>query len=116
MKPTDEQIRELMATVACATCGENYTPTGIDVLGHRDDLWFLRVTCKACSSCGLVAALVKVPDGLDAEQLVPAAEPDSDDTLDRVPALGPVTEADVAGMRTFLDDFDGDFRSLFSAA
>jgi hypothetical protein len=116
MKPTDEQIRELMATVACATCGENYAPTGVDVLGHRDDLWFLRVTCTSCRSCGLVAALVKVPDGLDAEELAPATEPEPAAMLDRAPAPGPVTESDVDGMRTFLDDFDGDFRSLFNAA
>jgi hypothetical protein len=34
--------------------------------------------------------------------------------LDRAPAPGPITAADVAGMRHFLDSFDGDFRRLFN--
>lgn len=112
MDPTEEQIKELMTTVACSVCGAHYQHGDIDVLGHRDGLWFLRVSCASCATQGLVAAMVKSPEEASAQQ--PAAAP-LDDGLDRARAPGPVTPGDVAAMHRFLDSFDGDFQSLFGA-
>jgi hypothetical protein len=109
---SEDQIKVLMTTVACATCGAHYDRTGVEVLGHREDLWFLRVSCASCATNGLVAAMVKPSvSGATASQ---APEPDPiDNDLDRARAPGPVTAADVAGMRHFLNSFDGDFQALF---
>jgi hypothetical protein len=114
MELSEDQIRELMTTVACASCGAHYDRGGVEVLGHRDGLWFLRVTCAGCASNGLVAAMVKTAENGAALPEAPEPEP-IDDGLDRARAPGPVTPADVAGMRHFLSSFDGDFQALFGA-
>ena len=113
MQPTEEQIKQLMATVACAVCGANYESDSIEILGHRDELWFLRVSCAGCATSGLVAALVKGAEDSAAQPEVTEPEPDRSPTLDRARVTGPVTRADVLGMRRFLNSFDGDFRGLF---
>lgn len=113
MQPTDEQIRQLMATVSCAVCGANYQPASVDVLGHRDELWFLRVSCANCATSGLVAAMVKGAESAAAEPEGAPAEPEPSTNLDLAPAPGPISRADVLAMRRFLARFDGDFRALF---
>lgn len=115
MRPSDEQIKQLMTTVACAACGAPYDPTNIEVLGHRDELWFLRVSCIGCMTSGLIAAMVKSSDDPASPPAWPAPEPEPiDDSLDRASAPGPVTRSDVQKMRAFLRDFDGNFSALFA--
>ena len=111
MEPSEDQIRELMATVACAVCGAQYDQSNVQVLGHREALWFMRVSCNGCSTCGLVAALVKVGEADGTE--LPANATQDDAYLDRARAPGRISRADVAEMRDFLDTFDGDFWTLF---
>lgn len=115
MTPSEDQIRELMKTVACVVCGVNYRPASVEVLGHRDELWFLRVSCSGCSTSGLVAALVKPAEGTEARsESAPPAETAAETAhLDSARAPGPVRRSDVAGMRNFLEGFDGDFATLF---
>jgi hypothetical protein len=113
MKPTEEQIKQLMATVSCAVCGANYESGSIEILGHRDELWFLRVSCAGCATSGLVAALVKGAEDPSALPEMTESEPDRSPDLDRARVTAPVTRADVHEMRRFLDSFDGDFRGLF---
>jgi hypothetical protein len=112
MQPNEEQVKELMTTVACAVCGVKYGQGTIEVLGHRDTLWFLKVSCAACSTCGLVAAMVKAADPVESEPVAETAPSDGD--LDRPRRPGRITRAHVARMRTFLESFDGDFQALFS--
>lgn len=114
MRPSDEQIRELMTTVACAVCGANYQAGGVEVLGHRDELWFLRVSCDSCATRGLVAAMIRATDGEAAAPEAPAPDPAATRALDTPRDPSPVTRADVVRMRSFLSDFDGDFRALFA--
>ncbi len=122
MEPSEDQIKELMTTVACAVCGVTYERGGVEVLGHRDALWFLRVSCTGCSTCGLVAAMVKAPEATAAADAKPAVEtkpapkPEpAGDSLDRARAPGPVRKSDVTRMRSFLESFDGDFQALFGS-
>ncbi len=112
MQPTDEQIKQLMTTVSCAVCGSNYQPGSIDVIGHRDELWFLRVSCAMCATSGLVAAVVKGTEAAAEREIEPAA-PEPSPELDLARAPGPITRGDVLGMRRFLARFDGDFKALF---
>jgi hypothetical protein len=112
MEPTEDQIKELMTTVACAVCGANYQSRGVEVLGHRDGLWFLKVSCETCATCGLAAATVKVPDESPEEDSEQQAV---DPRLDQARAPGPIKRGEAVRMRTFLDTFDGDFKALFSS-
>jgi hypothetical protein len=114
MRPTEEQIKQLMATVACAACGAKYQPDSVDVLGHRDELWFLRVSCTACATSGLVAALVRGSEAPVAEAAVAPPDEAEHRRLDQAASPGLVTRADVLRMRRFLAAFDGDFNALFN--
>jgi ribosomal protein S27E len=115
MGPGEDQIKELMTTVACSVCGATYQQGGVEVLGHRDALWFLRVSCGNCSTSGLVAAMVKTSDGATAEPRTEAKPDAAEVSLDRARAPGPITQDEVVGMRDFLEGFDGDFQALFAS-
>ena len=100
-------IKRLMTSMKCDSCGQHYEVYDVDVIGHREDLWFLRVLCSACHSQCLVAAVVR--EGRVSEAVVTdltGAE------LDKF--RGNVIEADdVLNMYNFLKDFGGDFAQLF---
>jgi hypothetical protein len=114
MQPSEEQIKALMTTVACAVCGAQYQEGSVEILGHRDTLWFLRVSCANCATCGLVAAMVRSAETEAEQPLAPEAEEPAPVVVDRPRRDGPVTQADVTGMRSFLKTFDGNFQALFN--
>ena len=101
-------IRELMATLKCVSCGKHYNEYDVDILSHREDLWFLRVLCSSCHTQALVAAVVKEETGQSG-------------TVAGLSEVGPealgdnaVCANDVLDMHNFLKDFDGDFSRLFA--
>lgn len=116
MQPSEEQIRELMSAVACQVCGLHYEAARVEVLGHQEEMWFLRVDCVGCASRGLVAALIKTAQ--QAAASVQKSEADeverTSEELDRPRAAGPITRGDVSRMRSFLTTFDGNFDRLLA--
>jgi len=98
-------IKKLMTSLKCESCGQNYEVYDIDILGHRDDLWFMRVSCSVCHTQCLVAAIVREADGAQV-----AAS--SGGERDEAGGEG-IGEEDVLAMRHFLRSFDGDFARLF---
>ena len=116
MQPSEEQIVELMTSVNCTVCGAQYHSGDVEVLGHREALWFVRVRCAQCASRGLIAAMVSpADDDLEGVAHPPATSPVSEaaQNLDLARKPGPIGKADVTGMRKFLAGFDGDFQGLF---
>ncbi len=102
----DKFIKKLLSNMKCGVCGQLYEPININVLGHREDLWFLSVSCPSCKSQGLVAAVIRegklpevITDLTETEQGRFSAGVDADDIMD---------------MHIFLKEFDGDFSSLLS--
>lgn len=104
----DFVIQRLVVTVVtkCARCGEPLTHESVNVLGHKDDLWFVMIVCPSCRGHTLVAAVIQT---LKAE----ACEGDSSAQEVRQSLSESVSERDVVAMREFLDSFDGDFAALF---
>lgn len=102
----DKFIKKILATMKCAMCGHHYSAGNINILGHKEDLWFLSVFCPSCKSQGLVAAVVK--EGSRSPEVVTELTPEE---LKRLST--PLTSDDVIDMHAFLRDFDGDFSSLF---
>jgi len=99
-------IKKLMTSMKCEECGQNYESFNIDILGHRQDMWFLRALCSSCNTQCLVAAVVredKVVEGVD------------DLTMDEMDKnQGEAIETDdMLDMHNFLIGFDGDFSSFF---
>ena len=98
-------IKRLMASMKCESCGQHYEVYNIDVLGHREDLWFLRVHCSACHTQCLVAAIVK--ESRMSEVVTDLSEIELDEFKDNVIEID-----DVLNMHNFLKDFDGNFSRL----
>jgi hypothetical protein len=92
----------------CSVCGQRYESGNINVLGHQEDLWFLRVSCSACHTQYLVAAVVR--EGRAPEVITDLTEAE----LDKFMNAGRVTADEVIDMHNFLRNFDGDFSQLFS--
>lgn len=107
MDTSESVVRQLMTTVRCSMCGRHYGRQDVQVLGHSEDLWFVRVTCGKCRTRGLVAAMVResAAGGTARGEPRPSTPP---------PDLGPISEEEVESMRQFLRDFDGDFAGVFS--
>ena len=101
-------IKKLVASVKCSVCGQHYEAGNIDVLGHEEDLWFLRVSCSACNTQYLVAAIIR--EGRVPEVITDLTEAE----LDRFRNMDKLTPDDVLDMHNFLKDFDGAFSQLFS--
>ncbi len=102
----DRFIKKLLSNMKCSVCGRHYEASNINVLGHRDNLWFISVYCPSCKSQGLVAAVVK--EGKAPEIISDLTEAEAG----RYSAL--VDSDDVLNMHSFLKEFDGDFVSLLS--
>ena len=98
-------IKRLMASMKCESCGQHYEVYNIDVLGHREDLWFLRVRCSACHTQCLVAAIVK--ESRMSEVVTDLSAFELDEFKDNVIEID-----DVLNMHNFLKDFDGNFSRL----
>ncbi|MCL5959744.1 MAG: hypothetical protein M1358_10615 [Chloroflexi bacterium] len=94
----------------CGSCGHIYESENVTVVAHEEGLWLLMMNCPACSSRGLIAALVKdqakAGSALEAQQ---APEKEMQETK----KLDVVSADDVLDIHEFLREFDGDFISLF---
>ncbi len=99
-------IKRLVTSMKCDSCGQHYEVYNVDVLGHREDLWFLRVLCSTCHTQSLVAAIVK--ESKIREVVTDLKEVELDKFGDSV-----VDADDVLNMHNFLKDFAGDFSQLF---
>ena len=101
-------IKRLLASIKCGACGQRYEVDNVDVLGHQEDLWFLRVFCPICHTQYLVVAVVK--EGKVTEVITDLTEAE----LEKFSGMGGVIADDILDMHKFLKDFDGDFSRLFS--
>ena len=90
----------------CEECGQNYESYNVDVLGHREDMWFLRVHCPTCHTQCLVAAVVKEEKVLDEMNDLTDAEVGEQQRET-------IVVNDMLDMHNFLTDFNGDFSRLF---
>lgn len=99
-------IKKLMTSIKCEECGQNYESFNIDILGHREDMWFLRALCSSCHTQCLVAAVVREDKVVEEMEETATAEVDEN-------RGGAIEIDDVLDMHNFLVDFDGDFSNFF---
>lgn len=100
-------IKKLMSAVKYSVCGQCYEAANIDILGHEDDLWFLKAFCPGCTSESLMAAIIE-------EKF--SSEPVTDLTPTELKVLNKniLTPDAVLDMHNFLKNFKGDFSQLFN--
>ncbi|HEX2351120.1 MAG TPA: hypothetical protein VHI51_22000 [Ktedonobacterales bacterium] len=141
MKGQERILRERFAQVACQSCGADHLPEDMLVLAQRGSRWLVLLTCQRCKHRGIFVASfphstapAEHLDTLNAmDDLDQIDDFEFDDLLHRLfasPATAPlqlsdasrspqpfsdvpITTADVASMRRFLDGFNGDFHALF---
>jgi hypothetical protein len=101
-------LRTQLSAVSCSACGRSYRPNQIRVLAQREELFFVRLSCRGCGTQSVAIVTIHVDEGdtarLDAGEL--------DETLDQ-PREPAVSGDDVLEMHAFLRNFDGDFQGLF---
>ena len=101
-------LKRLITSIKCSSCGQHYDVYGIDVLGHDEDMWFLRTRCSSCHTQSLVAAIIN-------ESRIPEVVTDlSESEVDNLAYMESVSADDVLYMHSFLKDFNGDFSRLFA--
>ena len=100
-------VKKLMTSMKCGVCGQSYELDNIDVLGHEEGLWFLKIICSDCQSESLVAAIIEENRKPEVITELTKAE------LDKFKNLGMLTGDDILDMHDFLKDFNGDFSRLF---
>jgi hypothetical protein len=102
-------LRTQLSTFNCSSCGRSYRPSQIRVLAQREELFFVRLSCRGCGTHSVAIVTIQVDDAdaahVDAGELEATIEP-----VQREPA---VSGDDILEMHEFLRDFDGDFMSLF---
>ena len=101
-------VKRLMTSIECTVCGHHYETDNINVLGHHENLWFLRALCSACHGQCLVAVVIR--EGKASEVITDLTKAE----LDRFKNMGVITADEVLEMHNFLKNFDGDFSWLFS--
>ncbi len=100
----EDVVKKIISSLKCGSCGKSYREAGIDVIEHREDVWFLKVLCPACHAGSLVAAIIK--DAGPAVTDLTAAE------MEKFRGAGAVGEDDLLEMHAFLRDFRGDLTGL----
>lgn len=100
-------MKRLIASIKCGVCGQSYEEAHIDVIGHSEELWFLKALCPSCHVKCLVAAIIRDDEQAGVITDLTGAE------LDRFKDGDRVGGDDLLEMHKFLRDFDGDFPRLF---
>ena len=104
----DSVIKRLMSSVKCAVCGQHYEEGEIKILGHQEDFWVLGLSCSACHTGCLAAAVIK-------ENRAPGVITDlTEAELEKFRKTDELAADEMLDMHNFLKDFDGDFARLFS--
>ena len=108
----------------CAVCHREFDTDDIHVISRRPDMWTMLVECTDCHARNFVAAVMSDGDPEEAHlalrrlteealgKTVEEEEPLA--SVEAPPAGPPIDAGDVVDIHEFLNDFDGDFRKLFS--
>ena len=102
----ERNVKKLMTSIKCTSCGQNYEMRDVKILGNHQDLYFLQVSCSSCHSRFLITAVINdkssdiISDLTNVEftKFKNANAPNANDVLD---------------MHSYLKEFDGDFCRIF---
>ena len=99
-------IIKLISSIKCGSCKRNYDEDHIEIVEHRDALWFLRVICPACHVRCLVAAIIRNDSR---PELITDL---TGDELEKFRDAGAVQDEDLLEMHRFLKNYNGDVPGL----
>lgn len=90
----------IFGSVRCANCGAAYDRTDVNVVGNRDEYWFLRCVCHTCGTQGVGVVIVREVE-VKAGEVAPTGET-------------PLGVDDVLSAHELLRDYGGDVHGLFA--
>lgn len=132
----DRVVRYLVENTRCAECDAGYHLEDVHILDQvRGRIWDLAAVCHECLTLNIVRAIVRTPPDVRHAHFSPtvdrpALEDAGSDRRARASrivhemtaaerrhfrALPPIGPDDVLDVAAFLQEFDGDFRGLFSS-
>jgi len=125
MESSENQIKRIVLDRMdrCGVCHRLYEPEDVHVLSRKPDFWMMLVQCTDCQAKSFVAAVMKDGDPKEARlalrELTELAESgtvtvEAEARDEVIIEQDPVTASDVLDMHEFLNEFDGDFKKLFS--
>jgi hypothetical protein len=103
----ERTVKQLITSIKCGSCGKNYDEDHIEVIEHRDELWFLKVSCTQCRLKCLVAAIIRKEGEPEVVTDLTAAE------LEKFRHADTVSGDDLLDMHDFLKGLNGDFPQFF---
>ena len=101
-------LREQAKEYDCTVCGTNHSRSDIRVLGKIESAWIVRVTCAKCQTA--IKLLVVVDEQRAAVSPVKEERP----LTQRTPRRPAVTSDEVIDAHEFLENYQGDVRTLFA--
>jgi hypothetical protein len=103
-------IRDIfrMVKMKCKECGNYYNEEDIEIIENNDGSCFLNIYCRTCDRRSFAIALTKRE-----EQNENTEGNGNEQSIQLLPSV-PIDTDDVLDIHTFLEDFDGDFATLFS--
>lgn len=106
----------------CRVCHRQHQGGDVRVISQQPDKWTMVVECPDCHSRSFVAAVVDERHAEEAREDLRrlADEQIGSDIVEEFTEyvdenLEPISEADVAEMASFLETFNGDFKTLFNS-
>ena len=88
----------IFGSVRCANCGAAYDRTDVNVVGNRDEYWFLRCVCHTCGTQGVGVVIVR------------EVQVHPEDKADQIT----FSVDDVLSAHELLRDYVGDVHGLFA--
>ena len=106
-KELKQLLQQLKDEITCPRCNEHYDESEITIVGSLNDETYLHLTCSECGSQAIVNAVINRHNKARKHKGLKVRN------LDK-PLFEEVTANDVIEMHTFLENFEGDFKNLFS--
>ncbi len=99
-------VEQLIREVTCPSCKSKHTEADMTILGSFKDEIYLHIKCPKCNTQSLVNAAINRYRELRKHQGLKIRNLGE--------KVGPITRNEVVEIHNFLENFDGDFKKLFS--
>ena len=109
--PAEERlVKRVIARFRCSHCNRQHSTDNVSVMDRYDAVWIIGVDCDECHRPSMFVVSLRKDSSLDRVTDL------TDGEENKFLSARSIDDRDVEGIRTFLQDFKGDFGSLFDDA
>ena len=99
-------IRQIVAQARCGVCGHHFNKSDVQVIGRRENIVAMSVSCRECRTKALMLAVIT-------NGTTHPIYTDLDPTeWDRFKLRPPISIDDVIQFYAYLSEYDGDFSEI----